>query len=151
MEMSAGFYDVSTFGEMSDRLVGEAITGQSFQSTKIEAFSETSAHEEQFVGHLGCVERHGVDETVSVRLDPGEPLFRVSFGLGGGAGCAEVEASVGPGANAGVGPVAPVDEVVAAFLSGTRVVGNFVGGVTGSGAHLLRRFEQFCCKTFTGD
>jgi hypothetical protein len=84
------------------------------------------------------------------RLDAHQPGLRPALGDGGVALAVDVEAAMRAGADAGIFVAAPIDEIVPALGARPGMVGDFVGGKAGGGAHRLRRIPKQACGVFVG-
>jgi hypothetical protein len=80
--------------------------------------AQAQAHEQLFKRLVVRGERRLLDDAVAVAGEGAQPVLRLLVALGG-VGAAP---AMGAGADAEIGPVAPVSEVVAALLAGRGVV-----------------------------
>ena len=106
--------------------------------TEIDAFAETQTHQKHFVGLLGgCQFRH-LDDAVSRLLDPSRPGFRIAFGDGRATLTIDEDAAVRSWADTRIFAVAPIEKVVPALRTGTRVIRHLIGGKAARRGHLFR-------------
>src|SRR5204863_8417038 len=117
------------FASLEQALGDEPFDGRKVQSPGFEGnpFREAKAHQQPLDPLVRERDRRFLYDSVAVARDAGEPIFRLAVALRGVAAAPAVR----PGADAGIGIVAPVSEIVPALLAGPGVVGNFVGGEPG--------------------
>jgi len=55
------------------------------------------------------------------------------------------------GPNTGIVAIAPVDQVMPTFLACAGMIGDFIGGQSGSACQFLSRLIESCRQVFTGN
>ena len=105
---------------------------------KVDTFRQSQPHQQGFARLFGPFERASFGDPVPLCGYRGE----VVFGLAVAHGCRFAPATVGSGADAEIVLVAPVGEVVAAFLPGCGVVADLVGGQAGGRGHRAGQREE---------
>ncbi len=108
-----------------------------FEALRTDAFGEPEPHQQIFVGAFLARQRLVDNEAVTERFNPHQPAFRSLLGRGGDSSAALDDAAMGARTDADIIVAAPIDQIVPAFGTGARVVGNLVGDKAGLVADFL--------------
>ena len=112
------------------------------QAVEVETLAEPEPHQQRLVGLLGVAQRRDLHGAVTRLLHPLEPALGLPLRDDGMPPAVENQPAVRAGAHAHVFPVAPVQQVVPAFLARRRVVGDLVGRQPRPLGHLLGDLVQ---------